>query len=117
MAAALLSAFGRVRGAAEQYMDERDRTGLGWVEESVTDIAVHKGIPEVQVVQFNRQQEGGGIGADYLWWWLDQGSGECFGMLVQAKRLNRTASKWTIDIGHRDGKQPVSYTHLRAHET
>ena len=45
MTAALLDAFGRVRVAAEQYMDERDRTGLGWVEESVTDIAVHKGFP------------------------------------------------------------------------
>jgi hypothetical protein len=115
MAAALLSAFGRVRSAAEQYMDERDRTGLGWVEESVTDIAIHKGIPEVRVVQFNRQQEGGGIGADYLWWWLDQGSGECFGMLVQAKRLNRTASKWTVDIGHRDGKQLGDLSRTASH--
>ena len=105
MTAALLGAFGRVRVAAEQYMDERDRTGLGWVEESVTDIAVHKGLPEVRIVQFNRQQEGGGVGADYLWWWLDQASDECFGMLVQAKRLNRAANKWTVDIGHQDGKQ------------
>lgn len=105
MTAALLNAFGRVRSAAEQHMDDRDRTGLGWVEETVTDVAVHKGIPEVRVVQFNRQQEGGGIGADYLWWWLDQTSDECFGMLVQAKRLHRTANKWTVDISHRDGKQ------------
>jgi hypothetical protein len=105
MTAALLNAFGRVRVAAEPYMDERDRAGLGWVEESVTDIAVHKGLPEVRVVQFNRQQEGGGVGADYLWWWLDQGSDECFGMLVQAKRLKRATNKWTVDIGHRDGKE------------
>jgi hypothetical protein len=101
----VLRAFGRVRVAAEQYMDERDRAGLGWVEESVTDIAVHKGLPEIRAVQFNRQQEGGGVGADYLWWWLDKDSDECFGMLVQAKCLRRVANKWTVDIGHRDGKQ------------
>jgi hypothetical protein len=104
-ATTLLEAFGRVRVAAEEYMDERDRAGLGWVEESVTDVAVQKGIPEVRVVQFNRHQEGGGVGADYLWWWLDQSSSECFGMLVQAKRLNRSGTKWTVDIRHRDGKQ------------
>jgi len=76
-AARVLDAFGRVRVAAEQYMDERDRTELGWAEESVTDVAVHKGLPEVRVVQFDRRQEGGGVGADYLWWWLDPASGEC----------------------------------------
>ena len=115
MAAYLLSAFGRVRGAAEQYMDERDRTSLGWVEESVTDVAVHKGLPEVRVVQFNRQQEGGGVGADYLWWWLDQTSSECFGMLVQAKRLIRTASKWTVDIRHRGGEQLAELSRTASH--
>ncbi len=98
-------AFARVRVAAEEYMDERDRADLGWVEESVTDIAIHKGLPEIRVVQFNRQQEGRGIGADYLWWWLDQVSGECFGMLVQAKRLYREGERWAVDISHRDGKQ------------
>jgi hypothetical protein len=86
-------------------MDERDRTELGWVEEAVTDVAIHKGLPEVRVVQFNRKQEGGGVGADYLWWWLDQASSECFGMFVQAKRLYRTANRWTVDISHRRGKQ------------
>jgi hypothetical protein len=115
MTAALLSAFGRVRVAAEQYMDERDRAGLGWAEESVTDIAVHKGLPEVQVVQFNRQQEGGGVGADYLWWWLDQASDECFGMLVQAKRLHRTANRWTVDIRHRAGQQLVDLSKTASH--
>lgn len=101
----LLDAFTRVRVAAEDYMDERDRADLGWVEESVTDIAAHRGLPELRVVQFNRQQEGRGVGADYLWWWLDRDSDECFGMLVQAKRLHREGARWTVDISHKNGKQ------------
>lgn len=105
MSADVLKAFTRVRVAAEEFMDARDRADLGWVEESVTDVAVYKGLPEVRVVQFNRQQEGRGIGADYLWWWLDQDSSECFGMLAQAKRLCRENGRWTLDIGHRGGKQ------------
>lgn len=104
-AAELLNAFTRVRLAAETYMDERDRADLGWVEESVTDVAVHRGLPELRVVQFNRQQEGRGVGADYLWWWLDRDSDECFGMLVQAKRLHREDKRWSVDISHRNGKQ------------
>jgi hypothetical protein len=86
-------------------MNARDQADLGWVEESVTDVAVHAGLPEVRVVQFNRQQEGRAVGADYLWWWLARDSGECFGMLVQAKRLRRESGRWTVDIGHRDGRQ------------
>jgi uncharacterized protein DUF6615 len=101
---ALLDAFGRVRDTAQRYMDERDRAGLGWAEEAVTDISIHKGLPDVRVVQFNRHQEGA-VGADYLWWWLDKDSNQCFGMLVQAKRLNHTASSWAVDIRHRGGKQ------------
>ena len=91
-------------------MDERDLAGLGWAEESVTDVAVHKGRPEVQVVQFSRHQEGGGVGADYLWWFLEEVTGECFGMLVQAKRLSRTGTRWTVDIGHRSGQQLARLT-------
>jgi len=97
--------MGRIRAAAEAYMDERDNAGLGWSEESVTDVAVHKGQPEVEVVQFNRRQEGGGVGADYLWWWLDRWSSDCFGLLVQAKRLDLSGTRPKVDISHRDGKQ------------
>ena len=87
-------------------MDDRDLADLGWTEESVTDIAIHRGLPEVQVVQFTRQQEGRGVGADYLWWWLDGASNEYFGMLVQAKRLRLDGShRWIVDISHRDGGQ------------
>jgi hypothetical protein len=104
-ATSLLKALGRVRLAAQRHMDERDESGLGWVEESVTDASIHKGLPQVRVIQFTRHQEGGGVGADYLWWWLDRSSDECFGMLVQAKRLSRSNARWTIDVGHRGGRQ------------
>jgi hypothetical protein len=102
---ALLEAFRRIREAAESHMDERDQADVGWSEESVTEASTHKGLPQVKVVPFNRNQEGGGIGADYLWWWLDTSSAECFGMLVQAKRLARDKTKWKLDIRHEKGKQ------------
>jgi hypothetical protein len=105
MSLSLLDAFSRIRRAAETFMDGRDLAGLGWVEESVTDVAVHMGLPEVQVVQFSRRQEGAGVGADYLWWFVEEQSSECFGMLVQAKRLSRTGTRWTVDIRHRNGRQ------------
>lgn len=72
----VMAALTRIRVEAELFMDERDKVGLGWSEETVTDIAVHKGLPEVKIAQFNRRQEGGGVGADYLWWWLDADSDE-----------------------------------------
>jgi hypothetical protein len=93
-------------------MDDRDLSGLGWEEESVTNVAIHRGLPEVRVVQFNRQQEGRGVGADYLWWWLDEPTGECFGMLVQAKRLFLDAERrWIVDVSHREGRQLSDLLH------
>jgi hypothetical protein len=101
----LLAAMGRIRVAAEDLMDERDLAQLGWTEEAVTEVCIHRGLPEVQVVQFNKKQEGGGVGADYLWWWLDSATTECFGMLVQAKRMTWRSGRWAVDISHRKGKQ------------
>ena len=95
----LLEALKRIRMAAERHMDDRDSKDLGWVEESVTDVAVGEGIPFVKPVQFNRPQEGT-LGADWLWWWLDSLSGECFGALVQAKRVKRSGGKWIVDVRH-----------------
>ncbi len=64
----------------------------------------HRGRPQVQVIPFNRRQEGT-IGADYLWWFLDQDSSASFGMLVQAKRLSRSGERWKVDIRHKHGEQ------------
>lgn len=101
----VLAAFTRIREAAEAYMDERDRAGLGWVEETVTDVSVHRGLPHVEVIPFTHYQEGRGVGADYLWWWIDRATGECFGMLVQAKRLHQSADRWEVDVRHGRGRQ------------
>jgi hypothetical protein len=95
----LLDAFTRIRTAAERHMDDRDSKDLGWVEETVTDIAIGEGMPFVKPVQFNRTQEGT-VGADWLWWWLDSASGECFGALIQAKRIKRSGAKWIVDVRH-----------------
>lgn len=100
----VVRSFTRIREAAETYMDELDELGLGWAEETVTDVAVHRGHPHVKVVKFNRRQEAT-VGADYLWWWLDGSSGVCFGMLVQAKRLTRSGERWKVDVSHNDGQQ------------
>lgn len=103
-----LAGFTRIREAAETYMDKRDLAGDGWHEEVVTALAVTEGRPQVEVVEFSRNQEGRGpnaLGADYLWWWLDSATGECFGMLVQAKPLKRHGGRWHVDVTHRSGKQ------------
>ncbi|GAB3428387.1 DUF6615 family protein [Flindersiella endophytica] len=100
----VLGAFTRIREAAEQHMDERERRKLDWSEETVTEVCSHMGYPEVRVIPFTRRQEGT-IGADYLWWFLDQTSSICFGMLVQAKRLTRQNGQWKVDIRHKMGKQ------------
>lgn len=104
----VLRGFKKIRETAEAYMDKRDLAGDGWSEEAVTAIAVTEGRPHVDVVEFNRNQEGRGpnaLGADYLWWWIDSQTGECFGMLVQAKRLKRGSKGWLVDVSHREGKQ------------
>jgi len=44
------------------------------------------------------------VGADWLWWWVDE-SGECFGMLVQAKRLHHRDGQPQLDLRHNGGQQ------------
>lgn len=102
--ATLLEAFHRVRVSAEDHMDELDGLGVGWTEESVSEVAIHKGVPFVKAVPFNKAQEGV-VGADWLWWWLDSQTEECFGMLVQAKRLKHERKSWTLDLRQRKGQQ------------
>ncbi|NPD06542.1 hypothetical protein HN031_17845 [Nocardioides sp. zg-1308] len=101
----VLEAFTRIRVAAEAHMDDRDRARVGWSEETVTEVCSHQGLPVVTVIPFNRVQEGQATGADYLWWFLDQASSACFGMLVQAKRLNLDNGRWKVDIRHKEGRQ------------
>ncbi|MFD3927435.1 hypothetical protein [Streptomyces sp. NPDC058614] len=69
----------------------------------MTDILCQHAAPHVRPIRFNQRQEGE-VGADWLWWWLDP-SGDCFGMLVQAKNLKRSGGNWHVDFGYRDGHQ------------
>lgn len=100
----LLQALTRVRFRAEEHMDRQDRAGLGWSEEAVTEVAIGAGDPFLKPIPFNRNQEST-VGADWLWWWIDSSSHECFGMLVQAKRLKRDGPAWKLDVSHGGGSQ------------
>lgn len=104
----------QARNAAYQYMVKGETSGLGWNEETTTNIMLIDVPPLVNVVPFTRNQEGGdkrlkdggaGVGADWLWWWVGD-DGTSFGMLVQAKRLKKDKNEdWTIDFGYKSGDQ------------
>jgi hypothetical protein len=57
--------------------------------------------PRIEYAQFNRAQEGV-VGADWLWWFLDD-SGECFGVLIQAKKLYGSVGNRKIDLEYPRG--------------
>lgn len=96
----VVSAFRAARLAAEEHMIAMDDAGSTWHETTITGIVLQHAHPTVKFVDFNQRQEGV-TGADWLWWWVD-GTGEAFGMLVQAKRL-RIGHRWTIDFSYPNG--------------
>lgn len=89
--------------AAKSYMAKSDAAGDVWHEETVTDLVVNEAHPVVKYAKFTRRQEAE-VGADWLWWWLDD-DGFAFGMLIQAKRLRRSSTRWTIDFNYHKGSQ------------
>lgn len=95
------AALVRAREAVEEHVTRLDAVGLTWHETSVTDLLLERAWPAMMPVPFNQVQEGQ-VGADWLWWWIDQ-EGHAFGMLVQAKRLH--ADPWRIDYRYRSGSQ------------
>lgn len=106
----LLGAFERARKLVQEHMRRSYEFDYSWNEETITDILLVGAAPFVKAVPFTKRQEGGefGTGADWLWWWLGD-AGECFGMLVQAKRLKKTdGGRWTIDFEYNAGKQLTS---------
>lgn len=129
----LLEAFGRARQGAEKHMMSVEEDGETWDERTITDHLLQDAKPFVKYAAFNQRQEPV-VGADWLWWWIDNKSDESFGMLVQAKKLKRVGQSWSIDFGYNKGEQrkalfaaaeelgvpPVyalymgSYRHLRA---
>ncbi|MEV8273582.1 hypothetical protein [Microbacterium sp. NPDC077184] len=93
------------RLAAEQQMGVFEATGQTWHETSITDLLLSTLHPEVKFAAFSQSEEGT-VGADWLWWWIDDDH-EAFGMLVQAKRLKKDAN-WTIDFRYDNGSQRLS---------
>ena len=93
----LLEALGAARRAIDDYVAQRRHQGATWDEETATQLLCMAAYPRIEAVEFNRHEERV-TGADWLWWWVDS-SGECFGMLAQAKKLHhRTQERWFIDF-------------------
>jgi hypothetical protein len=107
----LHAALVRSRVAVEEYI-ERTREQLSeyhWEEEQATTRLLDAAHPRVRYVPFTRNQEGGnrtnaGTGADWLWWWMAP-TGECFGMLTQAKNLKKEHQRWHVDLRYHDRRQ------------
>ncbi|CRK56919.1 hypothetical protein [Alloactinosynnema sp. L-07] len=99
----MVATLAAARRAAESFMSDMQRLELPWPEEHVTSVLWRAAAPVIKTAAFTSAQEGA-VGADWLWWWIDS-EGYCFGMLVQAKKLHRRGSRFTVDFGYRDGKQ------------
>lgn len=91
------------RAACVEHMDSCEQADIVWTEEPVTEIFLSRSGPGVQFANFNKWEEAR-VGADWLWWWVGP-DGESFGMLIQAKRLNVTGSRWRFSFDHNNGKQ------------
>lgn len=103
-AGGLLQAFSRARQGAEQHMMSVEEDDETWDERTITDHLLQDAKPFVKYAAFNQRQEPV-VGADWLWWWVDNKSDESFGMLVQAKKLKRDGPSWSIDFGYNKGAQ------------
>lgn len=100
----LLEAFSRARVSAFGCMERAESLELTWHEETITDLVLAEVPPHVTVAPFTRREEAR-VGADWLWWWLDDVD-EAFGMLVQAKRLKKGSSgHWKFGFSASDGEQ------------
>ncbi|WP_151482129.1 DUF6615 family protein [Streptomyces albicerus] len=68
-----------------------------WNEETATDLLCQETAPRLQPIPFTRNQEAL-VGADWLWWFIDQPTGLCFGLLCQAKNLKKKGADWFIGV-------------------
>ncbi len=99
----LRASLTRAREAAERHMTGCERDRSSWREETISELVWQAARPWVMYADFTRYEEAT-VGADWLWWWVDD-AGECFGMLVQAKRLHCVGNNWTIDFNANKGEQ------------
>jgi hypothetical protein len=90
MASARVEVVTRAARKAEQGGDAN--------EELLTEWLLDAAWPSVEYVTFNRREEAV-VGADWLWWFLDE-TGECFGVLVQAKKLHLRSRRLHLELDY-----------------
>ncbi len=95
-------ALARARECVDRHIASRLTQGQTWHEETATDLLCTEAYPTIEYVDFNRRQENK-TGSDWLWWWITP-SGECFGLLIQAKNLKRDRG-WSIDLSYNNREQ------------
>jgi hypothetical protein len=102
------------RKAVDSHVAVRAAQGHDAREDTLTEILLSvAAVPgRVRYAQFNQNEEGL-VGADWLWWFVDD-TGEGFGLLVQAKRLKFEHSQPTIDFGYQSGGESQMDKLLRA---
>ncbi|MGN7187518.1 DUF6615 family protein [Microbacterium enclense] len=85
--------------------------GESWAETSITDLLLSAAYPLGRYVKFNQVEEGE-TGADWIWWWVDEVTGEAFGAVVQAKRLKKRGGRWWIDFQYKKNVQRENLEYL-----
>ncbi len=93
-------AFRQARIQAARHMAASDAAVLRWGETTITEIVMARAAAAITVVPFTQHAEALG-GADWVWWWVDGSA--AYGMLVQAKRLTKTAQSWRFDFDYPNG--------------
>lgn len=100
------------RQAVDAHVASRARQGHDAKEESLTEILLVTAGDTLRYVEFSRHDEAK-VGADWLWWFVDE-TGECFGLLVQAKRMRIERGRYKISFGYQSGGQSQMDLLLRA---
>lgn len=90
-------AFRWARIHAVRHMAACDEANLRWGETAITEVVTSRAAKAVTVVPFTQRAEALS-GADWIWWWVDARG--AYGMLVQAKRVTVTWSKWKFDFSY-----------------
>lgn len=101
----LLSLMRDARLAAELQMSVFESEGEEYEETAITSQLLAMTRPLTRFVKFNQVQEGRWTGADWIWWWVEEGTGESFGAVIQAKRLKKKSSRWWVDFAYKDNQQ------------
>ncbi|MEU8344888.1 DUF6615 family protein [Spirillospora sp. NPDC048832] len=96
--AAVDDAFRSARIEAVRHMTACEQVSLRWSETSITEIVMAQAARAVTVVPFTQRAEALS-GADWVWWWVDRTG--AYGMLVQAKRVTVSGSRWSFDFGYK----------------